>query len=129
MPSVTKETALSGWAIAARAREAVAEDPILTHKAPFLNMPVFYALVAGSLFLWLVFAFLIAPPATASLFVNRVPLMMIAAVTIGAASSVIGILISYHHATATGATRGRTVLDFLRTAITRLRIVFHDLAF
>ena len=39
--------------------EAVAADPILSHKAPFLNMPMFYALIAGSLFLWLVFAFLI----------------------------------------------------------------------
>ena len=35
----------------------------------------------------------------AALFVNRVPLMMITAVVIGAAGSVIGILISYRHAT------------------------------
>ncbi len=52
----------------------------------------------------LVFAFLIAPPATASLIVRRVPLIMLAAVAIGAVSAVIGLLISYHHATATGAT-------------------------
>ena len=39
--------------------EAVAADPIRSHKAPFLNMPMFYALLAGSLFLWLVFAFLL----------------------------------------------------------------------
>ena len=52
----------------------------------------------------LVFAFLIAPPATASMIVGRVPLMMIVAVVIGSVSAVIGLLVSYHHATATGAT-------------------------
>ncbi len=62
----------------------------------------------------LVFAFLIAPPATASLFVSRVPLMMVAAVAIGGASAVIGLLVSYHHATATGATMALvTVIVFV----------------
>ena len=62
----------------------------------------------------LVFAFLIAPPATASLMVSRVPLMMIVAVAIGSASAVIGLLISYHHATATGATMALvTVVAFI----------------
>lgn len=62
----------------------------------------------------LVFAFLIAPPATASLVVSRVPLMMIVAVAIGSASAVIGLLISYHHATATGATMALvTVIAFI----------------
>ncbi len=62
----------------------------------------------------LVFAFLIAPPATASLMVSRVPLMMLLAVAIGSASAVIGLLISYHHATATGATMALvTVIVFI----------------
>ncbi|MDW3214296.1 MAG: metal ABC transporter permease [Ilumatobacteraceae bacterium] len=62
----------------------------------------------------LVFAFLIAPPATASLMVSRVPLMMVVAVAIGSASAVIGLLISYHHATATGATMAlMTVIAFV----------------
>ena len=62
----------------------------------------------------LVFAFLIAPPATASLMVSRVPLMMIVAVAIGSASAVIGLLISYHPATATGATMALvTVIAFV----------------
>lgn len=62
----------------------------------------------------LVFAFLIAPPATASLMVSRVPLMMVVAVAIGSASAVIGLLISYHHATATGATMAlMTVIAFI----------------
>ncbi len=37
-------------------RDAVALDALLTHKAPFLNMNMFYALVAVSLALWVVFA-------------------------------------------------------------------------
>ena len=62
----------------------------------------------------LVFAFLIAPPATASLLVTRVPLMMVVAVAIGSVSAVIGLLISYHHATATGATMALvTVIAFV----------------
>ena len=61
-----------------------------------------------------VFAFLIAPPATASLIVSRVPLMMIVAVAIGSVSAVIGLLISYHHGTATGATMALvTVVAFV----------------
>ena len=64
----------------------------------------------------LVFAFLVAPPATASLLVRKVPAIMAVAVTIGSISAVIGILISYHHATATGATMALvTVVVFMAT--------------
>ncbi|MCB0993626.1 MAG: metal ABC transporter permease [Acidimicrobiales bacterium] len=52
----------------------------------------------------LVFAFLVAPPATATLLVRRVPLVMITAVALGALAATIGVLVSYHHSTATGAT-------------------------
>lgn len=51
----------------------------------------------------LVFAFLVAPPATATLLVHRVPSIMAAAVAIGAVGGVVGLLVSYHHATAAGA--------------------------
>ena len=62
----------------------------------------------------LVFAFLVAPPAAASLFVKRVPLMMLSAVAIGAACAVVGLLVSYHQATATGATMAlMTVIAFV----------------
>ena len=78
--------------------------PQLTHFALLVLLAL--SIVAsfetvGSL---LVFAFLVAPPATASLVVRRVPWMMAAAVAIGAASAIVGLLISYHHDTATGAT-------------------------
>ncbi len=52
----------------------------------------------------LVFAFLIAPPATAVLLVRRVPRIMVTAAAVGTASAVIGLLVSYHHDTAAGAT-------------------------
>ena len=52
----------------------------------------------------LVFAFLIAPPATATLLARRVPSIMATAVVVGAFSAIVGLLISYHHGTGTGAT-------------------------
>lgn len=36
--------------------ESVKADPILLHKAPFLNMTMFWALTGGSLLLWVLFA-------------------------------------------------------------------------
>lgn len=52
----------------------------------------------------LVFAFLVAPPATATLFATRVRSVMVGAVGVGATSGLVGLLISYHHDTAAGAT-------------------------
>lgn len=88
--------------------------PRLTHFALLVLLAL--SIVAsfetvGSL---LVFAFLVAPPATATLLVRKVPHIMALAVAIGAVSAVIGILVSYHHGTATGATMALvTVLVFL----------------
>lgn len=84
--------------------------PQLTHFALLVLLAL--SIVAsfqtvGSL---LVFAFLIAPPATASLLVRNVPVMMAVAVAIGAVSAVIGLLVSYHHDTATGATMALTTV-------------------
>lgn len=78
--------------------------PRLTHFALLVLLAL--SIVAsfetvGSL---LVFAFLIAPPATATLLVRTVPRIMVLAVAIGAVSAVVGLLLSYHHSTATGAT-------------------------
>ncbi len=56
----------------------------------------------------LVFAFLIAPPAAASLLVRRVPMIMVVSIVLGSLATVIGILVSYHHATAAGATMALT---------------------
>jgi ABC-type Mn2+/Zn2+ transport system permease subunit len=51
----------------------------------------------------LVFAFLVAPPATAAMFASRVTTVIAAATAIGAVAGVVGLLISYHHGTAAGA--------------------------
>jgi len=61
----------------------------------------------------LVFGLLIAPPATASLLVRRVPTMMVTAAVIGVASVALGLVISFHYDTAAGATMaGIAVLVF-----------------
>lgn len=52
----------------------------------------------------LVFAFLVAPPATAALLVRRVPLIMGCAIGLGSVAVVVGLLVSYHSGTAAGAT-------------------------
>jgi ABC-type Mn2+/Zn2+ transport system permease subunit len=61
----------------------------------------------------LVFAFIVAPPATASLVSRRVPVMMGVAMLVGAIGVVLGLLVSFHAATATAPTiAGITVLSF-----------------
>jgi len=61
----------------------------------------------------LVFAFLVAPPATAALISRRVPMMMAVSILIGSLGVVGGLLVSYHFATATAATiAGLTVAVF-----------------
>ena len=60
----------------------------------------------------LVFAFLVAPPATAVLVVRRIPLVMATAVGVGAVAVVLGALISYHHDTAAGATMALVAVLF-----------------
>jgi len=94
--------------------------PQLTHFALLVLLAL--SIVAsfetvGSL---LVFAFLVAPPSTATLLVKRVPLVMCVAVVIGSACAVVGLLISYHHDTATGATMALvTVVVFLVALVAR----------
>ncbi len=78
--------------------------PRLAHAALLVLLAV--SIVAsfetvGSL---LVFAFLVVPPAAASLVVRRIPVIMATAVGMGAVAVVVGLLVSYHHGTAAGAT-------------------------
>ncbi len=75
----------------------------------------------------LVFAFLIAPPATAVLLVRRVPRIMAAAAAIGAVSTVVGLLLSYHYDTAAGATMAlATVVVFLGVLATKSALLAID---
>jgi ABC-type Mn2+/Zn2+ transport system permease subunit len=61
----------------------------------------------------LVFAVLIAPPATAALLARRVPVMMAVSVLVGSSWVFVGLLVSYHLGTATAATiAGLSVFGF-----------------
>jgi ABC-type Mn2+/Zn2+ transport system permease subunit len=72
----------------------------------------------------LVFAFLVAPPATATLVVRRVPAIMAVAIVIGAVCGLVGLLISYHHATAAGATMALcTVITFFGALVVRSTVI------
>jgi manganese/iron transport system permease protein len=73
--------------------------------------------VVGNL---LVFGLLVAPAATASLLVRRVPTMMITAVVIGIATVVGGLLLTWHADTAAGASiAGTSVAVFFAVLIVR----------
>lgn len=68
----------------------------------------------------LVFGLLVAPPATASLLVRRVPAMMVTAVAVGVVSVVAGLVVSYHTDTAAGATMaGMAVAVFFAVLLVR----------
>ena len=99
--------------------------PALTHFALLvliaLSIVVSFETV-GSL---LVFAFLIAPPATAALMAHRVVTIMGLAVGIGSFSAYLGLLISYHHRTAAGATMALVTVIVFATAL--LARSLHDL--
>ena len=75
----------------------------------------------------LVFGLLVGPPATASLLVKRVPAIMFTSMLLGSIAVVAGLLVSFHHDTAGGATiAGFSVLQFFivlagREALVALR--------
>ena len=72
----------------------------------------------------LVFAFLIAPPATAVLLVRRVPRIMAAAAAVGGMCTVFGLLASYHYDTAAGATMAlATVVVFLAVMAVKAMLI------
>ena len=71
----------------------------------------------------LVFAFLIAPPATAVLLVRGVPRIMVAATAVGSVATVFGLLASYHYRTAAGATMAlATVVLFLAVLTVKVAV-------
>ena len=93
-------------------------------RAAHLVMLALVALVVVSSFravgTLLVFAFLVAPPATAVLIARRVPVVMVASVVFGSIAVVVGLLASYHLATATAATiAGVSVLGFFAVLVGR----------
>lgn len=88
--------------------------PALAHTALLVLLAVAIVASFDAIGTLLVFGLLIGPPATAGLLVRRVPSIMALAVVLGALSVVVGLLVSYHHGTAGGATiAGVAVAQFL----------------
>jgi len=71
----------------------------------------------------LVFAFLIAPPATASLLARRVVSIMALAVLLGCGASLVGLLVSYHHRAAAGGSMALTNVVVFMVALIARRFV------
>lgn len=68
----------------------------------------------------LVFALLVGPPATASLMVRRVRMIMVTSMALGAVSVFAGLVISFHYATAGGATvAGVSIAQFFVVLVFR----------
>ncbi|WP_280415854.1 zinc ABC transporter permease AztB [Nocardia carnea] len=71
----------------------------------------------------LVLGLLVAPPAAATYFTHRIPQIMLMAAGIGALSTVVGLLASWHAGTAAGATIALTavLIFFLSALVARVR--------
>lgn len=78
--------------------------PGLTHLLLLALMAVAIVSSFQAVGTLLVFGLLVGPPATAALLVRRVWVCMVLAVALGWLAVVAGLLISYHHGTAAGAT-------------------------
>jgi ABC-type Mn2+/Zn2+ transport system permease subunit len=87
--------------------------PELAHVAMLALVALVVVTSFRSVGTLLVFAFLIAPPATAVLVARRVPIVMLVSIAAGSLAVLVGLLASYHLATATAATiAGVSVLGF-----------------
>ncbi len=89
------------------------QRPAFAHAALMTLLAISIVVSFRTVGTLLVFGLLIGPPATASLLVKRVPLVMLVATAIGSACVVIGLVISYHRDTSAGsAIAGLAVLTF-----------------
>jgi ABC-type Mn2+/Zn2+ transport system permease subunit len=96
--------------------QALGLRPGLTHVVMLATVALVVVTSFRTVGTLLVFAFLVAPPATASLVSRRVPVMMGVAMLLGGLAVVLGLLVSFHLGTATAATiAGLTVLMFFLT--------------
>lgn len=93
--------------------EALGLRPKLTHAALLGLMALAIVTSFRTVGTLLVFAFIVAPPATSALFARRVPVMTIAAIGFGAVGVLVGMLVSFHIGTAAAPTIALvTVLEF-----------------
>ncbi len=84
--------------------EALGLRPRLTHAALLTLIALAVVTSFRTVGTLLVFAFVVAPPATAALVARRVPVMMASAIGFGAAGVVVGMLVSFHLGTAAAPT-------------------------
>ena len=105
--------------------------PALAHAALMVLLATAIVASFQAIGTLLVFGLLIGPPATAGLLVRRVPLMMVTAVALGAVAVVAGLVVSFHHDTAGGATiAGLAVAEFFvvlaaQEAVRAVRLTRH----
>jgi ABC-type Mn2+/Zn2+ transport system permease subunit len=83
---------------------ALGMRPSLAHAAMLALLALAVVASFRAVGTLLVFGLLVAPPATATLVVRRVPLVMVVGAVLGALAVVVGLTISYHADTAAGAT-------------------------
>jgi ABC-type Mn2+/Zn2+ transport system permease subunit len=94
--------------------------PRLTHAALLVLLALAIIASFRAVGVLLVFAFIVAPPATASLVARRVPTMTLTAIGFGVLGVVSGLLLSFHLGTAAGATMaGVTVALFFLVLLVR----------
>lgn len=100
--------------------EALGLRPRATHAALLALIAIAIVTSFRTVGTLLVFAFLVAPPATAALFARRVPVMTLAAIALGALGVVVGMLVSFHVGTAAAPTIALvTVLEFFAVLAVR----------
>ena len=78
--------------------------PGLTHAALLALLTLSIVASFQAIGTLLVFGLLVGPPATASLLARRVPTIMLLSIAFGALAVVAGLVVSFHHGTAGGAT-------------------------
>lgn len=94
--------------------------PTLVHVALLVLLSVSIVASFRAVGTLMVFGLLIGPPATATLLVRRIPLVMLTAVGLGASSVVLGLLLSFHGGTAAGASiAGVAVAEFFVVLLVR----------
>ncbi len=87
--------------------------PGLTHAALLALLTLSIVASFQAIGTLLVFGLLVGPPATASLIARRVPTIMVLSILFGSVAVIAGLMVSFHHGTAGGATiAGFSVAEF-----------------
>lgn len=101
--AVTFHRSLLALAFNSRKAEALGLRPRLAHGVLLAMVTVAVVASFQAIGTLMVFGLLIAPPAAASLFTRSVHSMMVVAAAVGCASAFVGLMVSYHHDLAAGA--------------------------